>query len=280
MANTESESSRTFVEPAVSPKKQPFNSVSPESHRTVPPNPLPPPPLESGLKKPQGRLEEISRQPSPKRSIGIKFLTSIVEPMEKKNRKSPVAKVLSDHHSKSVSFEDSDAEDSDTPVRETPMEHVGNPLETNRLIRPSSQHPNKLAMEKEMQLHGTILRRFQHSWAQGKRRFGGLSTLSFLRSVRRTTNESRKKSKSENRARKALRTITVILGAFILFWTPFYVCATIWGFCPSCVPMWLYTGSYFMCYVNSPINPFCYALANAQFKKTFLRMLSGDFHRT
>lgn len=41
-------------------------------------------------------------------------------------------------------------------------------------------------------------------------------------------------SKTENRARKALRTITVILGAFIFCWTPWHILSLIIGFCPDC----------------------------------------------
>ena len=87
-------------------------------------------------------------------------------------------------------------------------------------------------------------------------------------------------SKSENRARKALRTITVILGAFVFCWTPWHVLSLIMGFCPTCVDQRLYDVSYWLCYLNSPINPFCYALANQQFKKTFARILRLDWHRT
>lgn len=90
----------------------------------------------------------------------------------------------------------------------------------------------------------------------------------------------RHKSKSENRARKALRTISFILGAFVLCWTPYHILALVAGFCTApegCINTHLFYFTYFLCYTNSPINPFCYALANAQFKRAFYRVLRCNF---
>ncbi|XP_062603809.1 muscarinic acetylcholine receptor M1-like [Saccostrea cucullata] len=106
-----------------------------------------------------------------------------------------------------------------------------------------------------------------------------------MRDKRKRSNRNRQKvnSKSENRARKALRTITFILGAYIVCWTPYHIMVLIIGVCDDgwgCVNMKLYQFTYWLCYLNSPINPFCYALANQQFKKTFLRILKLDCHKT
>lgn len=91
--------------------------------------------------------------------------------------------------------------------------------------------------------------------------------------------QMRHRSKSENRANKALRTISVILGCFVACWTPYHIVAIAESWC-DCTNKHLYMFFYFLCYANSPLNPFCYALANHQFKKTFTRILNGDLHYT
>ena len=91
-------------------------------------------------------------------------------------------------------------------------------------------------------------------------------------------------TKIDNRTKKALKTISIILGAFVVCWIPWHVLSMIIGFCNkhglTCIAPIFYDISYWLCYLNSPINPFCYAFANQQFKKTFIRILKLDWHRS
>ncbi|XP_007259906.3 trace amine-associated receptor 1-like [Astyanax mexicanus] len=74
---------------------------------------------------------------------------------------------------------------------------------------------------------------------------------------------------------KATKTLAIVIGVFLLFWTPFFVCALIDPFIGYTVPIVLFDFFTWVGYVNSTCNPIVYALFYSWFRKSFRIILVG-----
>lgn len=79
---------------------------------------------------------------------------------------------------------------------------------------------------------------------------------------------------SLSKERRAARTLSIIMGVFVVCWLPFFLMYVILPFCELCCPTekiknfitWLG-------YINSAVNPIIYTIFNTDFRKAFKKLL-------
>lgn len=93
--------------------------------------------------------------------------------------------------------------------------------------------------------------------------------------------KKKKKREEKKQDKKAAKTLSAILLAFIITWTPYNVLVLIRVMlsCGNCIPTELWNFSYYLCYINSTVNPLCYALCNASFRRTYVKILTCTWQK-
>ncbi|XP_031558211.1 histamine H2 receptor-like [Actinia tenebrosa] len=75
------------------------------------------------------------------------------------------------------------------------------------------------------------------------------------------------------REAKAAKMVALVLGSFIIFWTPLFLIMIIDTIKTSFVNSYLYAGAVMFATINSALNPAIYAAMNREFRSTFICLL-------
>ncbi|XP_060901737.1 trace amine-associated receptor 1-like [Labrus mixtus] len=76
---------------------------------------------------------------------------------------------------------------------------------------------------------------------------------------------------------KATKTLAIVMGGFLCFWTPFFVCNILSPFVSYSTPPKLYETLGFL---NSAVNPMIYAFFYSWFRKAFKLLTSGNIFKS
>jgi hypothetical protein len=80
------------------------------------------------------------------------------------------------------------------------------------------------------------------------------------------------RSRSLKKELKAARQLGMLVGAFTVTWLPYFILFLVVAWCHHCVSDTIYTGSIWLGYLNSTLNPLIYPLCNKHFRRAFRKI--------
>lgn len=91
--------------------------------------------------------------------------------------------------------------------------------------------------------------------------------------------EYKRQKLEQKRERKAVRTVAIITGCFIICWQPFFIQATLVPFCGGKCKLPDYLSSFvlWLGYCNSLFNPVIYTIFSPDFRNAFHKILFGRY---
>ena len=72
---------------------------------------------------------------------------------------------------------------------------------------------------------------------------------------------------------KAAKNLAGLVITFLIFWTPYTICALLQTLCPSCVSEGVFNFFFLWLWLNSSLNPLVYAASNPRFRQHYVRFL-------
>jgi len=78
---------------------------------------------------------------------------------------------------------------------------------------------------------------------------------------------------------KIFKSLTVILFAYLVLWTPYYIYIDMECFCPNLVSNYFNQITSTLNYLNSGINPFIYAFSTVEIRNTLRNTVHMDIHK-
>lgn len=100
-----------------------------------------------------------------------------------------------------------------------------------------------------------------------------------LRTIQNTSYKSSARLSNTSLA-KPTKTLSIIMGAFLSFWTPFFICNIIDPFISYSTPRALFETLEWVGYLNSTVNPLIYAFFYSLLRKAFRLFTSGNIFKS